>query len=462
MNTIEHDDTTAGPAASTTTDPLVREPTGRIGRVTALSMTVGAVAALILAVVVFEGATEPVVTGVVLLAFAASWAMLAALSVRLTDRPQLWALVPAGIMGGLGVASLVLRPGDDALSTLSWVWPVGLLALAAWMTVQSRRSLPGWSRRVVLSPILGLMVVGSVGGAYERVRESQDRSTYDMPGDLVDVGAHRMHIHCTGTGSPTVVLEDGLGEGSTRMSGWIAPAVAESTRVCVYDRAGRGWSEPGPDGADPLAVVDDLHTLLERHGEKGPFVLAGHSSGGVYVQAFAATHPDEVAGMVLIDSQPAEAFTGLPDYPAFYSGFRKASGLASPAARFGVMRLLHATDGAGLPTDQRDEARALASTAGHNRSFRDELAALPAVMERARSLTALGDEPLIVLTAEKDAQTGWLPLQDEMALLSTNSAHRAFPDATHSSFVETEAGAATTSDAIADVVEAVRTHSQLP
>jgi pimeloyl-ACP methyl ester carboxylesterase len=459
MKTIEHTET----AAIADTAAQERSPRiGHIGRITALSMTTGAVGALVLALVVFSGATEPVIIGVVLLAFATSWAVLAALSARLTGRPQRWARVPAGIMGGLGVASLVFRPTDDTLSTLGWVWPLGLVALAIWMTVQSRRSLPGWSRRVVVYPVIALMVAGGIGGAYETVREAHDRSTYEMPGDLVDVGGHRLHIHCTGNGSPTVVLEDGLGEGSTRMSAWIAPGVAESTRVCVYDRAGRGWSEPGPDDADPLAVVTDLHTLLERHGEQGPFVLAGHSSGGVYVQAFAATYPDEVAGMVLIDSQPAEAFTGLPDYPSFYSGFRKASGIAAPAARFGMMRLIQASEGEGLPADSRAEAQALASTAGHNRSFRDELAALPAVMEQARTLTTLDDKPLVVLTAEKDAQDGWLPLQDEMARLSTNSDHRMLPDSTHASLVQDRAGATTSTDAIVDVVESVRGQAHVP
>lgn len=459
MKTMDHTETTAVPAG---TDPVSRKPVGHIGRITALSMATGAIAALVLALVVFSGATEPVITGVVLLAFGASWAMLAALSARRTDRPQPWARVPAGVMGGLGVASLVFRPTDDTLSTLSWVWPLGLVALAIWMAVQSHRSLPGWSRRVVVYPVLALMVAGGIGGAYETVREAQDRSTYAMPGDLVDVGGHRLHIHCTGTGGPTVVLEDGMGEGSTRMSAWIAPAVADSTRVCVYDRAGRGWSEPGPDNADPLAVVTDLHTLLERHGEQGPFVLAGHSSGGVYVQAFAATYPDEVAGMVLIDSQPAAAFTGLPDYPSFYAGFRKASGIAAPIARFGMMRLIHSSEGEGLPADSRAEAQALASTAGHNRSFRDELAVLPAVMDEARMLATLDDKPLVVLTAEKDAQDGWLALQDEMARLSTNSDHRVLPDATHASLVEDEARAAISSDAIVEVIDAVRSPARLP
>ncbi len=246
-------------------------------------------------------------------------------------------------------------------------------------------------------------------------------------------------------------------------AGWIAPAVATTTRVCVYDRAGKGWSEAATAPQDGLAVVSDLHTLLERHGEHGPFVIAGHSSGGVYAQAYAATYPDEVAGLVLLDSQPGTALTDLPDYPAFYAGFRKATGLMPSVARFGLMRLISTTAVAGsLPDHERAEERAFLSTASHNRSLRDEFLALPAAMERARSLTTLGAKPLVVVTAEKDAQKGWLPLQDQMAGLSSNSVHWVLADATHASLTEDETNAAISSRAITDVVQSVRTHTPLP
>lgn len=451
-------ETSEGMHDSVADRPPPQKP-GHIGRLTAVTMGAGAVAALVLAALVFGGATEPVITGVVLLAFAASWSMYAVLSTRRTDQPQRWAYVPAAVMAVLGVTSLLLRPSAGAMSALGWVWPIGLLALAVWMVVQSRRSLHSWSRRAVLYPIFALMIVGGLGGAYETVREAHDRSTYAMPGDLVDVGGHRLHISCTGTGSPTVVLEGGLGEPSTMMAGWIAPAVANTTRVCVYDRAGRGWSDPAAKGQDGLAVVEDLHTLLERHGEVGPFVLAGHSSGGVYVQAYAATYADEVAGLVLLDSQPGEALTRLPDYPTFYAGFRKATGVMPSAARFGLMRLISSTAAGGLPDHERDEERAFLSTASHNRSVRDEFLALPAAMARARQLTTLGAKPLVVVTAEKGAQAGWLPLQDELAGLSTNSDHRVLPDVVHASLTEDEAAAAISSLAITDVVQSVRTQA---
>jgi pimeloyl-ACP methyl ester carboxylesterase len=114
--------------------------------------------------------------------------------------------------------------------------------------------------------------------------------------------------------TPTVLLESGLGE-TEAYWGWISPAVASDTRVCVYDRAGRGWSDSVSVPQDGVAVATDLHTLLDRAQVPGPFVLVGHSSGAQYVRIFAGRYPEQAAGMVLLDGQPAEAFEGLPWYP---------------------------------------------------------------------------------------------------------------------------------------------------
>ncbi len=455
MNAIEGTQTLAA-------EPRAAHPrrrTGHIGRITALSMAAGAVTSVILALGVFGGATEPVLTGAVLMAFAGSWWLYATLARRRTEQPQQWARVPAVTMAAVGVALLVFRPDDAQMDVAGWVWPGGLVALAVWMVVQSRRSLHSWSRRVVLYPIFGLMIVGGIGAAYEAVREAQDHATYAMPGDLVDVGGHRLHISCVGTGSPTVVLEAGLGEPSTIMAGWIAPAVSPTTRVCVYDRAGKGWSDPAPADADALAGITDLHALLVNHGEHGPFVLAGHSSGGVYVQAYAATYPDDVAGLVLIDSQPRTALTDLPGYSGDHAALRKASGIAQPGARFGLMRLLSNVSSGTLPDTVRAQERAFGSTAGQARSMRDELVALPSLMERAQALDTVGDEPVEIVTAEQDAMQGWLPLQAALKGLSTNSSQHSVPDATHASLVDDEHDAVSSSRAILDVVQSIRTGS---
>ena len=132
-----------------------------------------------------------------------------------------------------------------------------------------------------------------------------------MPGQLVDVGGYRLHLHCTGTGSPTVILEPGQGGVSSDLA-WIAPAVARDTTVCVYDRPGRGWSDAADRPQDGDQIAADLHTLLERAHVPGPYVLAGHSFGGLYVLRFAAQFPDHVAGLVLLDSTAPKPGPALP------------------------------------------------------------------------------------------------------------------------------------------------------
>jgi pimeloyl-ACP methyl ester carboxylesterase len=261
---------------------------------------------------------------------------------------------------------------------------------------------------------------------------------HSAPGQLIDVGGHRLHLNCAGTGRPTVILESGLGEAGAYW-GLISSAVARDTRVCVYDRAGRGRSDPAPVPQDGFAVARDLHVLLERGLVPGPFVLVGHSSGAQYVRIFAGRYPEQVAGMILLDGQPAEAFEGLPIFPVFYSVFRRVYALLPSLARLGVGRLVSGPDAS---------ARAA-------RSLRDEFAELPTTLAQARSFQSLGDRPLVVVTAAHGAMAGWFTLQDAMAKLSTNSRHEMVPFE-HAELVTNEAGARTSSQAIRDVVHAVR------
>ncbi len=175
-----------------------------------------------------------------------------------------------------------------------------------------------------------------------------------MPGQLIDVGGHRLHLNCTGSGSPTVVLEPGGGEMSSNL-GWIAPAVARDTRVCVYDRAGRGWSEPADTPQDGVQIATDLHTLLHRASVPGPYVLAGHSFGGLYVLTFAARYPDEVAGMVLVDSTAPASAAHVGRDRTSYDVTGRVSALASSSARLGLGRLFGQLAAGGLPPRPRDE-----------------------------------------------------------------------------------------------------------
>ena len=426
---------------------------GHIGRIVAGSLIGGLVAAIVLVVGPFAGAQEHVITGSVLLAFAAAWSSLAVLSERWTDQPQRWAFVPAGFMAVCGVGILALAPTGNGAG---WVWPPIVAALAVWMIVRSRRDLRSRTRVWLVYPVCVALFLSAAGGAYETYSETADRANYPMPGRLVDVGGHKLHISCSGTGSPTVVLEPGLGEPSTNM-GWIAPDVATTTRVCVYDRAGRGWSEDAPAPQDGVRVATDLHTLLDRAGEHGPYVLAGHSAGGLYVLNFARLYPDQVAGVVLLDSMSPEQYTAIDGWPAFYEMFRRASAVLAPLSRLGIGRVIYSSAYGDLPAPARDAERAFVANPRDARSARDEFSQIRRTMTEAQSLTTLGNRPLVVLTAMKDAQGGWTAAQDELAALSTDSVHRTLTDASHAMLTEQQATAAQSSEAIRDVVNAVRT-----
>lgn len=431
---------------------------GHIGRIVAGSLATGVVAALLLVAAPFISVHENVITGAVLLGFAIGWVMLAVLSVRFTDQPQRWAVVPAVFMGVSGL--LLVAFGSGVADVLHWVWPPALLALAVWVAIQAHRKLRSRSRWLLIYPVITVMALASVGGGYETVREHLDASTYPMAGQLIDVGGHRLHLQCTGSGSPTVVLQPGGGDMSSAM-GWIAPAVAEHTRVCVYDSAGRGWSDPSDVTQDGAQMMTDLHTLLHRGHVAGPYVLAGHSFGGLYVRIFADQYPDEVAGMVLIDSTGAHlpastsAMNWGPD-----DILARTSVLASTSARLGLGRFFGLGYGS-LPPQSADEVAAKLATSASLRSTVDEFLQASASEHEAASLTDFGDKPLVVLTAGSGSDAAWMAAQNKTVTLSTNSVHRVVEGASHPDLILKQADAAVTAQAINDVVSSVRSDQPL-
>ena len=449
--------TTAGSADQTAFRRRTRWP---MRVVVALSLF-GGVAAAAAGVVVSAGGTEPVVDGLVLLGFAAGWALLLALSVFFTDHPQRWAAVPAGVMGVGGGALLVFTPSNATMDALGWVWPPALLGLLVWITIQIRRQLPRRGGRWMLYPVIAVTALAAVGGSIHMVTQTIDQASAEtLPGQLIDVGDHRLYLSCKGSGEPTVILEPGLG-GTAPAWGWIAPVVATQTRVCVYDRAGRGRSDPSPTPQDGDQITTDLHTLLERADITGPLVMVGHSLGGLYVLDYTARYPEQVAGMVLLDTTPPTAFTALPDYPGIYDMLTTLTGLFPGLARFGATQVINGLGDGELPAQASNQVRADLSTAGQARSERDELAMVPTMMAQARAVTDLGDLPLYVLTAPVDTQTNWLTSQTELAQLSNNSVHLVVAGASHQSLLDNQAAAAVSSQAITQVVDAARTGAAL-
>lgn len=460
-NDPESEQTTASPTTTGPANPAHPRPTRWPMRVVvALSLFVG-LAAAAAGVVGSAGGTEPVVDALVLLGFAAGWALVLVLSVRFTDLPQRWAAVPAAVMGVGGAALLEFTPSSSTMDALGWVWPPALAGLLGWITIRIRRELPHGGGRWMLYPVIAVTAIAAVGGGFHTVTQAIDQATAEArPGQLIDVGDHRLFLSCTGSGEPTVILEPGLG-GTSAAWGWIAPTVAAHTRVCVYDRAGRGRSEPAPEPQDGDQIATDLHTLLERAGVTGPLVVVGHSLGGLYVLDYAARYPQQVAGMVLVDATPPTAFTSLPDYPAIFDMLTTMTGMSPGLARLGVTQLVNGLSDAELPSPARDQVRADSSTAGQARSERDELAMVPTMMARAGAVTDLGDLPLSVLTASVDTQTGWLTAQTDLAALSGNSVHQVVAGAGHQSLLDNQSDAAIVSRAIAMVVDAARTGTPL-
>lgn len=444
--------------------PTTPPSSGHIGAVVAGSLAVGLTAAFLLALAPFVRPTEDGVTGAVLVGLAIGWAMVALLSVRFTDQPQRWAAAPAVFMGVGGL--LLTGLGSTIREVVNWVWPPALLALVVWMFVEAHRQLRSGTRRWLLYPVFGVLVLAAVGGGLETVREAVDADAYPMPGQLIDVGGHRLHLHCTGSGGPTVVLQPGGGDFSTVMA-WIAPAVADQTRVCVYDRPGRGWSDPTGRPQDATETATELHTLLERGKVPGPYVLAGHSFGGLYVLAYADRYPEDVAGMVLVDSTNP-ATQADPQQAAARGGHSsgtltdRVGALGAMLARVGLVRLVGGLSYGDLPPQSRDAIRAKDATAEYASSWIDEFAQANASAAEAAKLTDFGNKPLVVLTAGAETDATHDAAQTRLATLSTNASHRVIEGARHIALITDEHYASATTRAVLDVIASVRSRAPLP
>ena len=414
-----------------------RRPQRRSAVIVASSLLAGLVAAMALVVGPFAGGRESVITGAILLGFAVGWALLAVLSVRLTDRPQRWAAVPAAAMAIAGAGLMVLAPGVAVLTALGWVWPPLLLALVVWMIVHARRRQSSRVQPWLLYPVFGVLALAAVGGGYETLRNATDPALAQVAGSrLVDVGGHRLSIRCTGSGSPTVVLEPGLGESAAAMARWIAPDVARTTTVCAYDRAGHGRSDAVP--ANGYDAARDLHVLLKRAHVPGPYVIAGHSLGGMFALSYAHRYPAQVAGVVLLDSMH-------PHQDNAFAGTARLLAVIPTLARMGLARVFSDPE-EGKPTTQAAQ-------------FVRDVNEMPAQLNRAAKLTSLGDRPLSVVTAGTDSPAGWTAEQNDLATLSSITLHRTVADATHTSLIEDKRHAAQSSQAISDIVRAVRRRS---
>lgn len=303
--------------------------------------------------------------------------------------------------------------------------------------------------------LVALIVLGAV---YQVAATETDRRVLMPHGQLYDVGGHPMHLYCLGEGSPTVILD----AGAVGLSAWVQPAVAQTTRVCAFDRAGYGYSDARPEPRDALHRAAELHGLLVAAQIEQPYVLAGHSLGGLFSRVYQSQYPDEVAGMVLIDATHPDTFDRQGES---IKAMQAMASISSVAARVGLMRLVAAGNNFSLP--EADNA-ALKADMGSNQywdSQRADIDAFEATLAQGRDSGALNDLPLAVLVAltypEGPSRDTERALQVELAALSSNSVYEEIEGAGHNTLLTDKRYAAQVSEAILAVVEAARTGAPL-
>jgi pimeloyl-ACP methyl ester carboxylesterase len=250
-----------------------------------------------------------------------------------------------------------------------------------------------------------------------------------MQGQLVDVGGYKMHIQCLGKGTPTVILDSGLGD-SYLVWHKVQPQIAEFARVCSYDRAGLGYSDASPRSRSSEVFAEELHALLKQAGIAPPYILVGHSMGGYDVRLFASMYRSEVAGMVLVDSSHPEQQKRFPPALNDLDGtWLREQEFMEFAMPFGIPRLLGFCG---------NDAQASAADCNFH-SMREGVAELKSISVSAAQAARtgfLGDIPLAVLTQDPDhpepdlpedlvEPTGkaWQQMQNELARLSRRSTH---------------------------------------
>jgi pimeloyl-ACP methyl ester carboxylesterase len=309
-----------------------------------------------------------------------------------------------------------------------------------------------------------VLVLLGAGAAYQVIATERDRRVYPPPGQLVDVGGYKLHLHTLGSANngPTVILEGGAGLGSVTWA-WVQPRVAQTTRVVAYDRAGVGWSDRGPEPRDAEQIATELHAALQAAGVGGPYVLVGHSFGGLYVRMFADRYPEEVGGLVFVDpTHPDQGLRAAREGEAMVTT-RRVMRLFDALSHVGLLRLANpaAMFMPGLPAQQDAELRAYAAT-GFAAAAAAEISAIEdRTFPQVRRTRSLGDRPVAVLSAGQTVtqEPTFLELHQELAALSSTGTHRVVDGASHAGMVFDAGYAEATVAAIEDIVRAVRARS---
>jgi pimeloyl-ACP methyl ester carboxylesterase len=267
-----------------------------------------------------------------------------------------------------------------------------------------------WTMRIFV--VLGafLIVAALSGAAYQWLATRKELAATPPPGHLVDIGGYRLHLWCTGEGAPAVILDTGLG-GSSADWGFVQPDVARFTRVCSYDRAGMGYSDPGPSPRTARRIASELAELLVRGGIAGPVVLVGASIAGFDVRVFASDHPKRAAGLVLVDASHEDQAHEVPWMARF----------VPLLSTVGALRLFGVSFGQrveSLPPSVRRYAQATRFRAAGYQAAADEIIHIRESVSEVRSSRRKLTVPVLVVTGGRGADENWRRLQQDQASLS--------------------------------------------
>jgi pimeloyl-ACP methyl ester carboxylesterase len=316
----------------------------------------------------------------------------------------------------------------------------------------------------MIARLICLVVVLNAAGL-----RAQQADIGQPPGRLVDVGGRKLHLHCMGTGAPTVILEAGASAFAIDWS-LVQPDVARTNRVCSYDRAGAGWSDSRPDVETPARIVADLHALLQKSGETPPFVMVGASWGGAYVRLYQMDYPADVGALVLVDPTSEDGLFTMYQQKGVTIASLTAEQLRSTLPPSGSIPIPKRPVQTGAPFDRlpadlyqlrlKFDQRLIDAIppqvpidiiAEFSEGQRAALARLAA--SRASGSPA-GDRPLVVLTRDG----GNMPAHAALAKMSTNSRHTMVPGSVHEIHLSV---ASSVVQAVQDVVAATRPGGRL-
>ncbi|MBE9098438.1 alpha/beta fold hydrolase [Vacuolonema iberomarrocanum] len=326
-----------------------------------------------------------------------------------------------------------------------------------------------WMKRVALVAAALLLLALLTGFVYEQWSRRSVAQAFPPPGTLVEVNGQRSHLYCTGEGSPTVILEAGINEGGSQTWERVRPDISRLSRVCAYDQSAIMWSDRRAQPRDAERIVGDLHDLLIAAGEAPPYVMVGHSLGGLMIRVFADHFSEEVVGLVFVDSSHPEQNQRFPADVLQLMAYPSTLLLKTISA-FGVLRLESPPPPSALPQPIGEAIRSHLpqSMVG----VADEIDAMDSIFAQAQHTGPFGDLPMVILTAgrmpeqlpwqlepemrtriEREWSTIWPKLQAEIAALSTNSDRRTLANASH--FIPYEAPDAVVT-AVKDVLGAQR------